>query len=359
MRMNNVHASQRSISGLDNKSQIKAVLESIGSRKMENWKATAVAHPNIAFIKYWGNRDSELRLPDNGSISMNLGNLATRTTVAFDKNLERDNVSIQGRPADENGSRRVSRHLDLLRERAGLAWKARVESENSFPMGAGIASSASAFAALTLSAARALDLRLSEKELSMLARRGSGSACRSIPEGYVEWYAADRDAGSFAESFAAPDHWDLVDLIAIVSAAPKRVSSEEGNRLASTSPFQRARVEDSARRLAVCRTAIQTKDFDLLAEAVEEDTRLMHSVMMTSHPAMFYWQGATIDLLQEIPNWRRVGLAVAYSVDAGPNVHCLCLPEAAEEIRRRLIGMDGIQDVLISRAGAGAKILEE
>ena len=140
---------------------------------------------------------------------------------------------------------RVSTHLDRLRNKAGSALKARVESRNNFPLGAGIASSASGFAALTLAGAAALGLPLSERELSILARRESGSAARSIPAGFVEWYAADTDEESFAESIAPPDHWALADVIAIIDSRPKQIGSAEGNRLARTSPLQAARVADA------------------------------------------------------------------------------------------------------------------
>jgi diphosphomevalonate decarboxylase len=324
---------------------------------MPDGKATAVACANIAFIKYWGNRDDRLRLPANGSLSMNLSDCTTRTMVQFDRDLLQDSVRIQNEPAAPAAAARVSAHLDLLRERAGLTWRARVESENNFPMGAGIASSASAFASLTVAAAFALQLPLGERDLSILARRGSGSASRSIPAGFVEWYASDRDDDSFAESIAAPEHWELFDLVAIVNDRHKKISSEEGNRLAATSPFQRLRVEDAGRRLSICRQAIQDRDFEALAAVMEEDTRLMHAVMLTSRPPLLYGEEGTVSLIREIAAWRKAGLAVAYTVDAGPNVHCICLPESADEVRRRLGQMPSVQQILGSRPGPGVKIV--
>jgi diphosphomevalonate decarboxylase len=319
--------------------------------------ASAIAYPNIAFIKYWGNRDDALRLPANGSISMNLAGLETRTTVEFDPQRAEDEFTLQGALQEGAPVRRVSDHLNLLRNKAGLAWKARVASVNNFPIGAGIASSASAFAALTAAAAAALGLKLSERELSILARRGSGSACRSVPEGFVEWASSNRDEESFARSFAAPDYWALTDLIAILDDNPKKVGSAEGNRLALTSPLQSARVADTPRRLDLCRRAILARDFPALAYIIEEDTRLMHAVMLTSSPALLYLEPDTLRLMRLIPQWRNQGLPVAYTIDAGPNVHCLCPQDAAAEVERRLREISGVRNILHARPGAGAKVV--
>jgi diphosphomevalonate decarboxylase len=141
--------------------------------------ATAIANPNIAFIKYWGDKDPMLRIPANGSLSMNLSNLQSRTTVSYDSTLERDELILDRKVPDDLAVERVTRFLDHVRHLAGISYYARVESENNFPTGSGIASSASAFAALSLAASKAAGLQLDERSLSRLARRGSGSACRS------------------------------------------------------------------------------------------------------------------------------------------------------------------------------------
>jgi len=165
--------------------------------------ATAQAFPNIAFIKYWGNRDAHFRIPSNASISMNLGGLETRTQVTFDPALKNDQLTLNGKPQSGKSLERVSAVLDLVRQMAALQRFARVESNNNFPTGVGIASSASAFAALSLAASAAAGLALSEAELSRLARRGSGSACRSVPGGFVEWQAGEDDLTSYASSIAS------------------------------------------------------------------------------------------------------------------------------------------------------------
>src|SRR5512143_1990611 len=197
--------------------------------------ATAQAAPNIAFIKYWGNRDNTLRLPMNGSISMNLDGLYTRTTVSFQHSLPFDELIINGHEITGTGLSRVSYILDIVRGMANINEHAEIVSENNFPAGAGIASSASAFAALALAGSKAAGLNLTEAELSRLARRGSGSASRSIPGGFVEWQVGTADEDSFAFSIASAEHWKLMDCIAIVSASHKKTGSTEGHAIAPTS----------------------------------------------------------------------------------------------------------------------------
>ncbi|MFZ5909676.1 MAG: diphosphomevalonate decarboxylase [Chloroflexota bacterium] len=319
--------------------------------------ATALAHPNIAFIKYWGNRDQALRIPANGSISMNLDGLFTRTTVSFQPSLPFDELVINGHEVTGKGLERISFLLDLVREMAGIEMKAEVMSENNFPSGAGIASSAAAFAALALAASSAAGLDLPEAHLSRLARRGSGSACRSIPGGFVEWQAGASDEDSFAFSIAPPEHWDLADCVAIVSAGHKKTGSTEGHALAPTSPLQPARVADTPRRLDLCRRAILERDFEALAAVVELDSDMMHAVMMTSSPALFYWQPASVAVMEAVRAWRAGGLPVLYTVDAGPNIHILCAREQAEVVARRARELPGVQDVLVAGTGGPASIV--
>ena len=318
--------------------------------------AIALAHPNIAFIKYWGDFDPCLRIPANGSLSMNLAGLETRTRVTFDPSLPADLLTVNGQVMSGAGLERVSEMLERVREMAGVRLHAQVESENNFPMGAGIASSASAFAALALAASRSAGLSLSEQELSRLARSGSGSACRSVPGGFVEWQAGQTDEESYAFSIAAPDHWDLVDCIVVVSQAHKPVGSTEGHALALTSPLQSARVADAPRRLEICRMAVCERDFEAFADIVELDSNLMHAVMITSTPPLLYWQPATVAVMRAVQDWRKQGLPVCYTIDAGPNVHVLCLGVQADEVERRLRGLQGVQDVLRARPGAAVRL---
>lgn len=321
-------------------------------------RATAVSHPNLAFIKYWGNRDDRLRLPVNSSVSMNLDGLQTQTTVEWDENLEADTLILNGNYDTGRALERVSAHLDVIRQRLGLSVRASVLSANNFPMGTGIASSASSFAALTVAAVTAAGEQLSERELTTLARRGSGSASRSVPGGFVQWNKGDSHETSYAESIAAPDYWDIVDIIAVVSGQHKAVGSTEGHQTANTSDLQAARVVGADERLRVCCEAILTRDFTSFAEVVELDSNLMHAVMMTSRPPLFYWLPATLAIMEQVRRWRADGLQVCYTLDAGPNVHCICVRKDAEYVKERLKAVSGVLNVLSAPPGVATRIIE-
>jgi len=319
--------------------------------------ATARANSNIAFIKYWGNADHDLRLPLNPTLSMNLDGLYTETTVTWDENLTADTLNLNGKPADKNALERVAGYLDQIRTRYGVSGHASVTSMNNFPTGAGIASSASAFSALALAATHAAGLKLEEAELSALARLGSGSAARSIPGGFVEWHVGNDHETSYAESIAPPDHWPLVDIIAIVSAEHKPTGSTQGHRLADTSDLQAGRLANIQDRFERCRQAVLDRDFATFAEVVEKDSNLMHAVMMTSDPALFYWEPASLALMDTVRRSRADGLDVCYTLDAGPNVHCLCTVEHAEAVEKRIKAVDGVMDIRKAGVGDGARII--
>ena len=323
-------------------------------------KATARAHANIAFIKYWGNQNEDLRLPDNSSLSMNLDGLYTETTVIWDDDQGLDSLILNNEPHTGHTLTRVVKHLGLLREHvSGLPNNARVISTNNFPMGAGIASSASSFAALTVAAIAAAGIKLPENVLSSLARLGSGSASRSVPTGFVEWHKGIDHESSFAESIASPDYWDLVDVIVVVSDSHKKIGSTEGHRSAHTGDLQSGRLVHVNERLKTCKEALSNRDFKSFAEVVEEDSNLMHSVMMTSRPPLFYWQPASIAIMNEIKQWRENGLQVCYTLDAGPNVHCICVRNDVPQVIDRLKTISGILDIRVAGAGKGAYLVKD
>lgn len=326
---------------------------------MEYTPITATAHPNIAFIKYWGNRDQQLKIPINSSISMNLEGLFTETTVQFDESLIKDQVILNGEMASGKATQRVSDMLELVRQIANLRISAQVTSHNNFPMGSGIASSASAFAALSLAASKAAGLSLDPIALSRLARRGSGSACRSIPSGITEWHAGSRDEESYAEQLVPPDYWDLVDCLTITSEGHKSVGSSEGHQLASTSPLQKLRVADADRRLEKCRKSIVDRDFESFAEVIEQDSNLMHSVMSTSHPELIYWTEATLDVIQAVLSLRKKGIEAAYTIDAGPNIHVITRKASMDSLNRVLESIPGVLRIVEAWAGSGTVLIEK
>jgi diphosphomevalonate decarboxylase len=320
-------------------------------------KSTAVANPNIAFIKYWGRTDDALNLPANPSLSMNLAALTTVTTVEFRPGLAVDTVTIDGREAVGPARGRVVAHLDRVRSLAGIDTRAWVASRNDFPAGTGLASSASAFAALTLAACRATGLCLAESALSRLARLASGSACRSVPGGFGLW-EGDTDETSFARQLVPPSHWDLRDVVAVVSREHKAVGSYDGHALAASSPFYRARLGAVPGLLEVVRDAVMARDLAALGQAAEADALAMHGVMMTSSPSLLYWHPATIEVLSAVRAWRHEGLSVYFTLDAGPNVHCLCRTADAGRVEARLRALPGVLEVLSSGPGEGVRTVD-
>lgn len=323
-------------------------------------KATARAGSNIAFIKYWGVADATINLPLSNSISMTLADAYTETTVEWLDQGESttDRITLDGTELQGAAADRIVRHLDRVRKLGETDRRARLVSRNNFPTASGIASSASGFAALTVAATAALGLDLTETELSTLSRRGSGSASRSIAGGFVEWETGHDHESSAAHQMFGPEHWQLYDIVAVVSSASKHVSSAQGHRLAATSPLLNARVDSAKADLPAVRQAIAERDLATLGPIIERDALAMHSVMMTSTPPLFYWQPGTMEILNAVYGWRDEGIAVYFTIDAGPNVHLICEPEHSEAVQKGLAELSSVQRVITSRPGQGAKILQ-
>lgn len=319
-------------------------------------KATAIAGANIAFIKYWGQLNADLCLPLNNSISMTLDQAQTVTTVEFSEALLADTFTLNGDPTSESASRRVSRHLDRIRELANVRMSAKVVSQNSFPAASGIASSASGFAALTVAACAALGLSLSSRELSRLARLASGSACRSIFGGFVEWIAGTTHEDSYAQQIAPAEYWDLADIISVISGDPKPISSEMGHALAPTSPFLAARLAALDTSLVRVRAAVAQRDLRMLGEVAEQDALSLHAVSMTSHPSILYLKPGTIAVMHHVRQWRQEGLLVYFTIDAGPNIHILTLGDLRGEVLRRVQEIPEIEKTITCRPGKDAHV---
>lgn len=319
--------------------------------------ATSSSNANIAFVKYWGVRDASINLPLNDSLSMNLSDATTVTTVQFG-DFAADSLTIDGQLANAGQTARASRHLDPIRALAGTTARARIVSQNSFPMGTGMASSASGFAALTVAACAALDLDLSERELSALARLGSGSACRSVPGGFVRWHAGHDHASSYAETIAPADHWDLRDVLAVVSAEHKAVGSSEGHRMAHTSPFLEARLADLPRRLKRVTDALLARDIETLGEELEAEAIALHVLSMTSRPPILYWDPATLEIMKLCAVWRSEGVPVFYTLDAGPNVHLICEAGQTQAVTQRLDRLPSVQRVIVNGPAGPTRLID-
>lgn len=324
-------------------------------------RATVTAPSNIAFVKYWGARDLAQALPMNASISMTLTECVSLSTVAFtDGSDAPDRIELVGEdgsftPPSVSFRERALAHLDRVRRWARRDGSFRVATRNSFPTGAGIASSASGFAALTLASTKALGLSLSTPELSDLARMsGSGSAARSVLGGYVLWSPGGEGAGH-AEAIAPASHWDLRDVIALVDHGEKDVSSLDGHRVAASSPHFETRQRILPQRLALVQRAIHERDLDALGPILEEEAIELHLIAMSSKPPIFYWKPGTVQVLERLRSLRRDGLFAWATMDAGANVHVICAPQAEASVISALNGLSGVSGVLLDGAGPGPR----
>jgi diphosphomevalonate decarboxylase len=320
--------------------------------------ATARACANIALVKYWGKRDAgTLNLPATGSLSIALAALVTETTVELDPALAHDEIALEG--AGARG--RVVHFLDLVRARAGIGTHARVTTRNHFPTASGLASSASGFAALAVAAARAAGLDLPGRELSILARRGSGSAARSVFGGFVRMHAGAREDGSdsYAEPIGSPLAAQLRVVVAIVGAGtPKQHASRDAmEHVAATSPLYRAWLELVPRDLATAEAAIRAGELPALGAIAEANALAMHATAIAARPAIVYWQPATIALLAQVRALRAAGHTAWATIDAGPHVKVLTSPGDAPEVARALGAVDGVSSTMISEVGGPAEVV--
>ncbi|MGY1439937.1 diphosphomevalonate decarboxylase [Streptomyces reniochalinae] len=327
-------------------------------------RATAVAHPNIALIKYWGKRDEHLILPRADSLSMTLDLFPTTTRVHLDPEAGHDEVTLNGRPAEGEALRRVVAFLNLVRKRAGLASKAVVASENTVPTGAGLASSASGFAALAVAAAAAYGLGLDATALSRLARRGSGSAARSLFGGFAVWHAGtdsgtalQADLSSYAEPVPVSDI-DPALVIAVVDAGPKTIPSRAAmRRTVETSPLYEPWAVSSGDDLRLMRAALLAGDFETVGEITERNALGMHATMLAARPAVRYLSPATLTVLDRVLRLREDGVPAYATMDAGPNVKVLCRRADAERVAEAVRDAAPSGSVLVAKAGPGARLL--
>jgi diphosphomevalonate decarboxylase len=324
-------------------------------------RATAVAHPNIALIKYWGKRDERLMIPYVDSLSMTLDVFPTTTTVRLRPAAHADSVTLDGSPAQGEPRQRVIAFLDLVREMAGRAEPAAVDTRNSVPTGAGLASSASGFAALALAGAAAYGLDLDPTALSRLARRGSVSASRSMFGGFATCHAgrgagAVADLGSYAEPVPVPD-FDPALVIAVVNAGPKVVSSRAAmRRTVETSPLYPSWATSSKADLSEMRAALHRGDLDAVGEIAERNALGMHATMLAARPAVRYLSPATVAVLDSVLQLRADGVPAYATMDAGPNVKVLCHRADAARVADAARGAAPGCSVVTARRGPGARL---
>ncbi|WP_239923692.1 diphosphomevalonate decarboxylase [Agaribacterium haliotis] len=326
-------------------------------------RARASAHPNIALIKYWGKAsDSELNEPAVSSLSLTLDELRSETCVAFDESLKSDELWLNGK-RDEQKLARISANLDKLRRIAGIDTRCRVETSNNFPTAAGLASSASGFAALVAAGNAALGLGLDLKQQSMLARAMSGSAARSLYGGFAKIYLPDAEpaqthfGSAYAEQVAEAEHWPLEVCVAIVSEDEKKIGSTEGmERSRLSSPYYQAWLSGNDVDVVQAEKLVLARDFEQLAELSEFSCLKMHAMAMASRPGLLYWSGATVDAMHCVRELRAGGVPVFFTNDAGPQLKAICAPGYGAKVADALAELHGVKRVLRCALGPGARV---
>lgn len=305
----------------------------------------ASAHPNIALIKYWGKAPGPGNVPAAPSLSITLDSLATRTAV---DHAAEDTFELNGRVTEDP---KLAACLADLRSNYDVPPLA-IRSTNNFPTAAGLASSASGFAALVTAVDAHCALGMDAATRSVFARRASGSAARSIFGGFV---ALEGPAWAAIPLLDAHT-WPLRVVIAVTAAGPKQVASSAGMRRSMDSPYYPAWVSSTHDDYHAARERVASRDFAGLAELAEYSCLKMHGLMLASRPGLLYWNGATLACLHRIRELRAAGVPVFFTVDAGPQVKAVCLPQASESVRAALAECPGVIEVLEAGLGGGARL---
>ncbi len=314
--------------------------------------ATATAHPNIAVSKYWGKRDSPLNLPAVPSVSLTVAPFQTTTTVVW--GVEADEVQLNGVEADKGTRRKVLQTLSRIDPGRPPC---RVISNNNFPTAAGLASSSSGLAALVLAGAAAARRELSPAQASVLARQGSGSACRSIFGGWALWRLGEREDGTdcHAEAIAPPEHWEVRMVVALVARGRKaHLSTDAMLHSAATSPYHPAWVAQSPAEIEPMCEAIRARDLEAVGQLMERSTLRMHAAMMASDPPLLYWAPGTLAAMELVHELRRRGVGAWYTMDAGPNVKILCAGEDAPGVAA---AVETLMPSVTLSPGPGARVV--
>lgn len=308
---------------------------------------TACAHPNIALIKYWGKQAGAGNLPASPSLSITLDDLTTTTSV---DEAKQDQILLNGEPTSDS---KILGFLHTLRQRYAVP-SLRIETHNNFPTAAGLASSASGFAALITAIDAHCELGMSDTVRSSFARQASGSAARSIFGGFVGLCGPDW----VAQPVLGCADWPLKVVIAITDEGRKPVSSTEGMRAAeATSPYFPAWVSSTTADYQAALAQVASRDFPALAELAEASCLKMHALMLSTRPPMIYWRPATLACIDVVRTLRASGTAVFFTIDAGPQLKAVCLPEAADAVERTLSTVAGVLSTRVVGLGGGARIV--
>jgi diphosphomevalonate decarboxylase len=309
---------------------------------------SAIAHPNIALVKYWGKADGPGNVPATPSLSLTLSGFRSQTAVSARAGKD-DEIVLNG---EQKADAKIARWLELLRESFELP-PVTIESENNFPTASGLASSASGFAALIVALNEAFAFGLDRQACSVWARKASASAARSLYGGYVT-LAGPAWA---AEPFADAEDWPLRVVVAVTATGPKATSSSEGMRASrETSPYFPAWTQQTCQDFEDAAGAIRARDFDALAAVVEASCLRMHALMLATQPPLLYWQPATLAAIHALRALRNDGQPVCYTIDAGPQVKAICEASAVPAVTAALRGTPGVLSVHELDLGPGARL---
>lgn len=337
-------------------------------------RAAAEASPNIAIIKYWGKRDEGLILPMNESISVTLDEqLKTKSTVMFSEKFKEDEVYLGygikrlkhnkeiKRLRTKEELEKIIPQLNIVRKIAGIDLRAKVVSVSFAPVAGGLAGSSAGLCATALAATLALGLKLTKKELSIICRRGSGSACRSVYGGFVEWLNGNRKDGSdsFAVQLKDENFWpDFRIVVGISEEKEKKIKSRAGmKQTVLTSSLYKKRTQDLPKLIKKTKEAILKKDHQKLFEIAMRESDNLHSVMLDTWPPIIYLNDTSKKVIDSILNYNKNGIKAGYTFDAGPNPVVFTLQKYARDIKK-ILRQCGIKKVIVSRVGLGPKILE-
>ncbi|KRK98036.1 mvaD protein [Secundilactobacillus odoratitofui DSM 19909 = JCM 15043] len=318
---------------------------------------TAKAHTNIALVKYWGKLDETLIIPQNASLSITLDEFYSTTSVLFDDALDADQVTFDDQRLKAGQVTKISHFMDHVRQMAGIKSYAQIVTQNHVPTAAGLASSASGFAALAGAASTAAGLQLDRRALSRLARLGSGSATRSIFGGFAAWQQGHDDETSYGYPIDETPDWDIAIVAVILTTKKKSISSREGMRLSvNTSPFYPAWVETSRVDFETVQKAITERDFETLGHTAEQNAMRMHALTLSADPSFTYFNADSLKTMQLVRELRLQGLQCYFTMDAGPNVKVICRNSDADQIAKALQAVFGTANVRVTHPGPGITI---
>ncbi|RVU71725.1 MULTISPECIES: diphosphomevalonate decarboxylase [Lactobacillus] len=319
-------------------------------------KATARAHTNIALIKYWGKADAKLRLPLMSSLSMTLDAFYSDTTI--ERAEENSEFYLNGQKQSGQAAQRVFNYLTLLQEKFDLHDPLSVHSINHVPTAAGLASSSSAFAALAAAFCKFYQLEVTPKELSRLARLGSGSASRSVFGGFAIWQKGTDDESSYAYAIDETPKMDLHLLAVELNQQPKKLSSTQGMKDAQSSPFFTPWIKRNDAELKEMVKAIEANNFTSLGELAELNANEMHAINLTAQPGFTYFEPNTIKAIKLVHELRKQGIECYYTIDAGPNVKILTPLKNVKDIEKNFESQFNNVKIVNASFGPGISYLD-